>query len=460
MVMGAAMYSKFTKYVLYPMLQFYQRQDTLRQLKELERTQWLSVDEIKKIQWEKLKNLIDYAYVNVPYYRRTFDALNITPKDITTLDDLRKIPILNKEDITNNINKIISLNYGKKDLIKNSTGGSTGVNLHFFNDKKRWGHVSAIAIRNNRWAGLDIGDKSAMLWGSIFDLSLQDKFKGKIYNKLFRRLFLSSYDLSEKNMSAYAKKLVQYRPMVVTGYSSPLYLFAKFHEENNIEAINPKSIISSAEILYRYQRDLIESVFKCKVFNRYGCREFGSIAHECSEHSGLHVNAEHVYVECLKENGEPAASGEKGELVITDLDNYGMPFIRYKIGDLGVPSDRKCNCGRGLPLLEKIEGRTFDIIVGTNGRHLGGTFWTLLLRTAVNGIKQFQVIQESKNELNIRIVVDEAFRLEYIDVLTNKIHAYCGEDMNVDFEIVDEIPLTKSGKFRFVISKVSPFKSV
>ena len=174
----------------------------------------------------------------------------------------------------------------------------------------------------------------------------------------------------------------------------------------------------------------------------------------------MHINANHVYVECLKEDGEPAAPGERGELIITDLDNYGMPFIRYRIGDIGVPSDRKCNCGRGLPIMEKVEGRTFDIIVGTNGRHFDGHFFSILLRTAVDGIKQFQVVQESKNEINIKIVVDEVFKTEYIDVLTTKIHEYCGEDMDVNFEIVDEIPLAKSGKFRFIISKVSPFKPV
>lgn len=126
-------------------------------------------------------------------------------------------------------------------------------------------------------------------------------------------------------------------------------------------------------------------------------------------------------MECLKD-GEPVAPGEKGELIITDLDNYGMPFIRYRIGDIGVLSDRRCNCGRGLPILEKVEGRTFDIIVGTNGRHFDGHFFSILLRTAIDGIKQFQVVQESKNEINIKIVVDEVFRTEYINMLTSKIH--------------------------------------
>ena len=448
------MYSTLAKHVIYQMVQIYKRRDTLRQLKELERTQWLPTDEIKKIQWIKLKKLLEYAYINVPYYQQVFKTLNMTPKDITIPDDFRKLPLLDKEDIRSNISDIVSSSCEKKDLIKDSTGGSTGINLRFFYDTKSIAHRSAVALRSDSLAGLDIGDKHVKLWGSPFDISRQNSLKGKISKLISRSLYLSSYDLSEDTMYKYTKKLLQYKPKVIIGYSSSLYLFAKFLEENKIKGISPKSIISSAEVLYDYQRELIESVFGCKVFNRYGCREFSTIAQECSEHSGMHINAEHVYVECLKE-GEPAALGETGELIITDLDNYGMPFIRYKIGDVGVLSDRICNCGRGLPIIETIEGRTFDIIVGTNGRYFDGHFFSILLRTAVDGIKQFQVVQESKNEINIRIVVDKIFRTKYIDTLTSKIHEYCGEDMQVNFKILEAIPLTKSGKFRFVISKVA-----
>lgn len=451
------MYSTLMKHVIYPVYQFYRHQNVLKHLQKLERTQWLSTDEIKKIQWIKLKSLLEYAYINVPYHHHVFKKLNITPKEIVFPEDFRKLPILDKEDIKNNITDITSSIYEKKDLIESSTGGSTGVNLRFFRDKKNVDRETATTIRNDSWAYLEMGDKYAVLWGSPIDTSLQKNLKSKIHSKIFRWLFLSSYDLSEETMYKYARKLIKYKPEVISAYPSPLYLFAKFLKENKIEDINLKSIISSAEVLYDYQRELSESVFQCKVFNRYGCREFSTIAQECSEHSGMHINAEHVYVECLKEDGEPAALGESGELIITDLDNYGMPFIRYRIGDVGVLSDRKCKCGRGLPMMETIEGRTFDIIVGANGRQLGGTFWTLLLRTAVDGIKQFQVVQESKNEIDIKIVVDEVFKPEYIDMLTSKIHEYCGKDMNVNFKIVDKILPTKSGKFRFVISKVSTY---
>lgn len=450
------MYSAFRRNIIFLAYRAYSHQSVSKYLRELELTQWLSTEEIKNLQWQKLKNLLEYAYINVPYYRRVFERLNMSPADITGPADFRELPVLDKGTITDNLSDIVSSSYNKRDLLKNSTGGSTGVNLRFFSDRKEVPFVQALVLRNDRWGGLELGDKHALLWGSPFDMSRQKKLKNQIYNRIRRLLFLSSYDLSEEVMYKYAKKLLQYKPKIIIGYSSALYLFAKFLEENKIENINPKSIISSAEVLYGYQRELIESVFECKIFNRYGSREIAAIAQESSEHSGMHINAEHVYVECLKEDGEPAVHGERGELIITDLDNYGMPFIRYRIGDVGVLSDRKCNCGRGLPILEKVEGRTFDIIVGTNGRHFDGHFFSILLRTAVEGIKQFQVVQESKSEINIKIVVDEVFKTDYIDMLTNKIHEYCGEDMKVNFDIVDEIQPTKSGKFRFVISKVPP----
>jgi phenylacetate-CoA ligase len=450
------MHNKFGKYLISPLLPICNWIDTLRHFKEIENSQWLSSNEINRIQWVKLKNLLEYAYVNVPFYHRLFKSLNTTPGDISTPENFRKLPLLGKEDIRNNTSYIVSPNYPARDLMPNSTGGSTGVNLTFFNDRKNFGKVRAFDLRSRRWAGLELGDKNAILWGSTFDISLQGTLKNKIYNQLVRTMFLSSYNLSEENMYVYARRILQYRPKVIVGYPSPLYHFAKFLEEKGIKGLRPRSIISSAEVLYDYQKELIESVFQCKVFNRYGCREFSTIAQECSEHLGMHINAEHVYVECLNRDGNPTAPGERGELVITDLDNYGMPFIRYSIGDIGILSERKCNCGRGLPILEKIEGRTFDIIVGVNGKAVGGTFWTLLFRTAIQGVLQFQVVQESMNEIEVKIIPDETFEEGQVNLLTKKIRAYLGEDMNIRFQIVDKIPLAKSGKSRFVISKVAP----
>lgn len=448
------MYSTFIKHIIYPLYEFYTQRNVLKHLRELKQTQWLSSGEIKKIQWMKLKKILEYTYTNVSYYHRMFKTLNMTPKDIVNPRDFRKLPIIDKETIRNNLNAFVSSNYEKKDLVEHFTAGSTGENLRFFLHNKNMEHRLAVEFRGDQWAGLYIGDKQARLWGAPIADPFQTTFKGKFNNLIFRQLLLSSYNLSKESMHEYTKKLLQYKPKTIFGYSSSLYLFARFLDENKIEGIKPKSVVSTAEVLYDYQRELIESVFGCKVFNRYGCNEFSVIAQECSEHSGMHISAEHVYVECLKDDGKPASPGERGELIITDLDNYTFPFIRYRIGDISILSNRECPCGRGLPLLGNVEGRVWDVIVGANGNLLIGGFY---LVKGIEGIKQFQILQEKLGEIIIKLVIDESFIEKEKYKLLKRIYEVFGEDMKVEIRLMDEIPLSKSGKRRFVISKVSPF---
>jgi phenylacetate-CoA ligase len=265
---------------------------------------------------------------------------------------------------------------------------------------------------------------------------------------------LSSYDMTEENMLEYRNKINKHRPQLITGYGSALYLFSSFLKEKKLDIYTPKGIISSAETLYEHQRERIESVFGCKVFNRYGCREVGNIAQECSEQSGLHMNSEHILVEVLDEDGLPCEPGKTGEIVVTDLDNYAFPFIRYRIEDIGTLSSIACPCGRGLPMLEKVEGRIWDIIVGTNGNRLVGTFWLI---EGIKGVKRFQIIQERFGELLVKLVVNSSFTQREKQILVDRVHRKCGQDMKIEIQIVDKIPLTKSGKHRFIISKVSPF---
>lgn len=431
------------------------RKNTLNHLKTIERTQFLSKEELDKIRFKKLKNLLNYTYKNVPFYRKTFKELKLTPDDIKSSKDLDKLPVISKDDIINNFKQMVSVEYSSNDLIKNSTGGSTGKNLNFYKDKKHSEIRHAFALRGDKWAGLDIGTKNAYLWGSTFDLSLTNTIGGQISNKVLGSIFLSSYELSDEKMLEYAQILKKYSPKVLIAYPSSLYIFAKFLEKYEIDYINFNSIITSAETLYDYQRESIEEIFSCKVFNRYGCREFGPIAHECSNHSGLHINSEHLYLELLgNKDYKDTYGNESSRIIVTDLDNYAMPFIRYEIGDIGKILDYNCDCGRGLPLMN-VEGRTFDVVVGVNGNRLGGTFWTLLLRTYVEGIEQFQVIQKSKDTLNIKIVVNDEFNEEYINHIRSKILEYCGDEMRIKFNLVDCIDKTPAGKYRFVINQVN-----
>jgi phenylacetate-CoA ligase len=230
-------------------------------------------------------------------------------------------------------------------------------------------------------------------------------------------------------------------------------MLAKVVRKYGIGGIRPQAVQLTAEVVTQVQREFVEETFHCRVFNRYGCREVSLIAHECSAHSGLHILAENNYVEFLKD-GQPVSVGEEGLIVITNLNNYGMPLLRYQIGDTGIPSNTICECGRGYPLMEMTKGRLVDIIVSPSGKLLHGEFFTHLFYK-IKGVRQFQVIQETRRDLQIKIVKGDGFSQETLHFLEQAIHTHGDPGFVVHFEICDRIPLSASGKYRFTMSEIS-----
>lgn len=444
----------------YKVYQTFKGYNALESLDNVRKIQWYSEDKLKKLQYTRLVKLLKNSYANVPYYKNLFNNIGIKVNNNISIDDFQKIPLLDKEMINSNKENLISSKYSKTELTKDTTSGSTGEKLVFYNDEKNGAKRNdyfgeSVDLRNREWLGVEIWDKQVWLWGSQMDISRSKSFMIRMKNFIFPTLMLSSYTMFPETMKMYVKKINQYKPKVLVGYASSLYLFSSYLEKEKKSIKGLKGIISSAETLYEYQRDKIENIFGCKIFNRYGCREFGSIAQECDRHNGLHINDEHLFVEILDENGHPCDPGEKGQIVITNLDNYGFPFIRYKIGDIGTFSNNKCDCRRGLTLLEKIDGRTLDVIIGANGNQLVGFLW---LVKGVKGIKQFQIIQRELGKLILKLIVEKSFTINEKQKLLNRVYYYCGKNMKVNIEVVDEIPLTVSGKQRFVISKLSPYQ--
>lgn len=424
------------------------RRSRLKKLAELNKSQYLPPESVRDRREAGFLKIIEHARSRVPYYR---DALK--DLEIRSLDDLTAIPFLTKKIIQANTEVLKAEGYPPERFIPNMTGGSTGEKLKLFSDANS--SRPAFLMRGNMWAGWRVGEKQLQLWGAHSDLSnaegLLQRFTGTF---IHRNKMLSSYDMTDRDMLDYSDIINRYRPRLITGYTSALYLLSMFIRENGLKVHSPKGVICSAETLTENHREVIESVFGCRVLNRYGCREVGNIAQECEQQNGLHINAEHIIVEVVDESGHPCRPGETGEIVVTELDNKVFPFIRYKIGDIGILSDRACLCGRGLPMLEKVEGRVWDIIVGVNGNRLIGTFW---LVEGVKGIKQYQVVQLEHGRLTLKLVVTGEFDEEARSELIRRVKENCGEDMTVDIEIMDNIPLTESGKRRFVISRVSPF---
>ena len=422
-------------------------------LKELRNTQWLSIKEIEELQHKKLVALLQHAYKNVPFYRKRFKEVGLKFSDLEKKEVLKDIPFLTKKDINENLMDILAINIKKKQLIPNSTSGSTGESLYFYTDMNSWAWIRATEIRNKEWLNVFLGDKIIKLWGALIDIKKANSLRNRIHRWFNNYIILSSYELSNSSMEQYVKIINRFKPILLVSYPGPLTEFSKFLIQNKINIASIKAIISSAETLYQWQKDIIEEAFHCPVYNRYGCREFGDIAQECLFREGLHINAERLIVEIIDDDFKVCKPNDIGEIIITDLDNYGMPFIRYKIGDLGAFSDKSCKCGRGLPLLKTIEGRTLDVIKTPEGNRLGGTFWSILFKSKP-GIKSFQVIQEDINGIVVKYVKEENYKDIPKEYFIKKIKEKCGRDFEIDFIEVREIPKTKSGKTRFIVSKL------
>jgi phenylacetate-CoA ligase len=278
------------------------------------------------------------------------------------------------------------------------------------------------------------------------------KLLNALRNWFSNTLLLSAYRMDAAAVRSYVARLRRFKPDLMVGYPSALAHFCQSMSEGGSDDIRPKAVLVSGETLYEWQREVIERTFDARVYNHYGCREFGALARECKMRDGLHIASERALFEMVPV--VESAEGEAlSELLVTDLDNFGMPFIRYAIGDMGTITWDRCACGLGLPRLETAIGRTFDVVRAPNGNFLGGTFWTILLRKK-KGIERFQVIQDKLDEITIAIIPTDDFSDEIRQYVLDEVHEACGSDMRVRFELKPEIELTPSAKHRFVISRI------
>jgi phenylacetate-CoA ligase len=439
-----------SQYCIYPVYEALSGRRFREKLTFLEESQWWSQSQLKEYQWKKLKTILSFAFEKNPYYREKFIEFGVHPANLKDFSDFTKVPLLNKRDILTGLSRFISDGYILKDLKRDMTSGSTGMNMPFYIDKNSIDYKKSAVLRNMRWYDSADGDRRITIWGSPIGASKKEKIVNALRNSLLRDYFISSYAMTDETMVEIVNKIKRLRPKVIVGYVSALKILAEFMQINRISDVQVEAIIPAAETLFEYQRELFERVFHGKVYNRYGSREFSGIAHECNYHHGMHINVENLYLEVLKD-GQPAPPGQIGEIVITDLENFGMPFIRYRIEDLGVLQQEPCKCGRGLPLLDSVEGRVYDVIRCPNGSVQTGTFFCKLTRS-VPGIREFQVIQESFNRIRLKLVADDNFRPASTSFITATIKKYCGEKMEIDFDLVKTIEPLRSGKRRYVVA--------
>ena len=413
-------------------------------LNELEKSQYYSPELIAEKQLESLKKILIYADEHCAFYHHRFALNGFDPHDLKSLADLKRLPILTKDDIRNHTQEMISDEFRIEDMTFKRTGGSTSVPLKLYVDNAAMSFKAAATIRHNRWASYDRGDKLAAIWG---DTDKEYSFKEKVYNLLnTRTICLDTLKMTEQYILNFIERLRRYKPSIMMGHAHSLYTFACFVEEHNIIDLNLKGIISTAEILYDRERAKIEEVFGKILFNRYGCEELSVIATECECHDGLHINAEGLIVEVL--DGDET---NPGRLVITDLLNKGMPFIRYEIGDMATVKSGACACGRGLPRLGKIYGRTSDMLYTPDGRAISGISVLDTFTIHVPGVKQVQIIQNELDRLEFKIVKGTDFTVESLEKFIQKIPHFFSQNMHYDIYYVDKILQTERGKYRFSI---------
>ncbi|MPY87939.1 MAG: hypothetical protein GEU99_08465 [Luteitalea sp.] len=440
--------------VLFPAWVQKNRSARLSYLAELERTQFQSADALQDHQWRLFKEILRHAFDHCAFYRKKFSAVGMTPDDVRTPEDIAKVPTTSKQEIQESLDELIADTARRELLIKDMTGGSTGSPLVFYYEKDRLDSRVAATLRHNRWTGWDVGDKMAVLWGARRDMggsaSLKVRLRTWIIN---RQIMLDASAIDEARMRQFCDQLRRHRPRFILAYANTMALFARFVQDLGQVPVQPRAIICSAEVLTPENRSLIESTFDCPVYNRYGSREFAVIASECNRHQGMHVNAENLLVEVLAD-GAPSPKRD-GEFLVTDLRNYAMPMIRYRTMDAGRLTAGQCDCGRTLPLIELSGGRSTDFLTAISGQKVSGIVIATYVITRLPGIRQVQFVQERPDAVTVRLARGPAWSADTLKQLTARVRSFLGDTMAVDVEHVSEIPLERSGKYRFSISTLS-----
>jgi phenylacetate-CoA ligase len=393
--------------------------------------------------------MIEYAYDNVPFYHRKLVKAHVKPSDIISLADLSKIPVTTKSEIQSCFQQdLVSRRVDGRRIVLRSTSGSTGIPLVIAVDSKVVDFEGAVWHRTVSQNGLRLRDRMSV----IADPRSFPKNRRWIeYLKILKRQYLSVFDPAETQLAF----LQQFKPHVIKGYPSSLTILAESCR-NGASFPNPRLVFTTSELLDRSSRELITSVFGADLMDNYACHELGLLAWECNEHAGFHINIDSVMLEFIKDDGDAAASSERGQILCTSLFNRVMPLIRYSIGDVGIPVEERCSCGISLPLMKIVEGRTDDFLVSTKGRMISPTVFFPYPFESMRGITQFRVIQEATDRLTIQLVTEEGFPKgdQVLENARDKIQQLFGERMHVDFQMLEKIERDSSGKLRKIVSRI------
>lgn len=415
---------------------------------QLDGDQWRTPEHLHQIQAARLRAMIAFCVEQVPYYSSLFNKLGLTPGDIGGPADLRLIPVLDKESLRADPEAFRPLGLRER-IVAQTTGGTTGTPLRYW--------VTASAVQYNyaayearfrNWAGVALGDRMASINGRKIVPIEQAKPPFWRHNLAFNQLYLSAYHLTEENLPRYVDQLEKYRPKVIVGYASSVHLIADFmNRSGSAGRVRPTAVLVSSETLFGWMRDDIERAFGCKVHDGYGLGELAAFITECSS-GGMHISPEYGVVESVEIDGEK-------RLVATGLFNRAMPLLRYDTGDVIELADtsRHCPCGRGLPLVDELVGRSDDFVVTPEGRSIGPAPLSLAFQS-VAGIREAQIRQDDPSAVTVSLVVLPQFGASEQHHLDRELRERLGSQLAIDYQQVDSIPRTTWGKRRLVDSRV------
>lgn len=448
------LYTQFSAGVLFPLHERLKGHHSVALRKQLEESQWWPADVLEAYRTRRLRDYLVEINTRVPYYRQLFQLLQFDPSAVTSTADLSALPLLGKQDIRRHLEQFKAQDHGP--LTRYNTGGSSGEPLVFYMGKGRKSHDVAAKWRATRWWQVDIGDPEMVVWGSPIELGAQDRLR-RLRDGLMRSRLLPAFDMSSANLDRFVASIRAARPKMLFGYPSSLSLIAQRARQRHVrlDQLGIRVVFVTSEKLYDEQRLLISEVFGCPVANGYGARDAGFIAHQCPAGS-LHISAEDMIVETVRPDGTPSAAGEPGEIVVTHMATAEFPFVRYRTGDMGVLGNAPCACGRSLPVLSDIQGRTTDFVVAQDGTVLHGLALIYTLRD-VPGVERFRIEQMSLEQTVVQVVADAGFNHHAEQRIVRDFQARLGAGVQVVVQKVDAIPAEASGKFRYVCSRVKAF---
>jgi phenylacetate-CoA ligase len=435
------------RHLLLPLHERLRGRDTLAQWRAFRAQDHQSPASLDAVRLAKLRRLIAHCQQHVPYYQQVFaegSALNPAEFQFT---DLARLPILERAALRERGDELKAQGWDDR-LIRYSTGGSTGEPLVFYTDKHRESCLNAQKLRGRAWFGVLPGDRQIDFWGSPIELSRQSRLRRLKDRWLLNQVVLSASNLSLERIDGYLAYLDHFQPRLIYGYPTVIYRIASRILETGKarRPWSPKLIACTSEMLWPHMRAVIAQAFECPIANEYGSRDGGMIAHECPE-GHLHLFAEHVVVEV----DQPDAEGV-GDLLVTNLDGFGMPFIRYRIGDRGALTEAPCPCGLPLPRLRQLQGRANDFLIGRDGRMIHSSTANYVLRE-IPALRQYQLRQRADRHFDLYMVLHRPLTDDERTRIRSGLQQVIDEPLEVNLIEQEHIAPEPSGKYRWVISE-------